>query len=106
MVGRLVIVDSLRETTVALSHHLRLQLHLELFAALPKAFNCVSETSRALCIPVHMSVLVRCKENYHIPHGAFNEFSHHLLYSWILLITLKQGLLRQRGGDICPCILV
>ena len=57
LLHELIVAGVLRKATVALGHHLGLQLHLKLFAALPKALVSVLETSRALCVPVYMSVL-------------------------------------------------
>jgi hypothetical protein len=91
---------------MALGHHLGLQLHLKLFAALPKAFGIVLETSRALCIPVYMSALSRRNELDGIPHGTFNKLPQHLLHSCVLLKALKQRLLCQRSREICPRVLV
>ena len=44
LLSELIVVAVLSKPTVALSNHLRLQLHLELFAALPEAFDGVLKT--------------------------------------------------------------
>ena len=103
----LIIIVILCETTVALSHQLGLQLHLELLAALPKALDRVFEAGRGLCVPVYTLVVSRRGiESWCIPHGALNELAHQFLHSWVLLEALKKRLLRERTCDVCPRILV
>lgn len=74
-------------------HRRRLQLHLQLFATLPKSLYGVFESDAALCISVHVSVSIHVPRVLSdIPRHALNELPHHILNALILLEALQQWL--------------
>ena len=77
-------------------HRLRLQLHLQLFATLPKSLYGVFESDATLRISVHVSVSIHVSRAFsNIPGHALNELPYHILNDLILLEALQQWLFCQ-----------
>jgi hypothetical protein len=98
---------AMRELMGGLHHLLRLQLHLQLFAALPEGLDSFFEGIGVLCVPVHMSAHVTIrKRNECLPAQAFDKLSDQVLHSGVLLVALQKRLLCQCVRDVRPCILI
>jgi hypothetical protein len=87
-------------------HHLRLQLHLQLFAALPESLDGLLKTHCGLRIPVHISATIHTKNTTHVPDTALNEFADQVLHRWVLLKALQKGLSFERAVDVRASVLI
>lgn len=67
-----------------------LQLHLELFAVLPKSFDSFFECHRILCVPVYILIFNDMFIMAFLSPGqALDELPDHVLYTSVLLEVLQ-----------------